>query len=174
MADLLTTETGTGGEPSTNASAPADHLRTTLHEEAVELLLASDARIKRNGFWADARALWNELCEVHGDYSEDFPKFDWKPDAYMIDRERCRLVVYEVEDRWPLTRRKRGEMGAFWGVWDDMEFDGGWKPVFLIVNRFGVITHGLQGCDLLTEGIMQDAYDARHPPKNNRYRQKFG
>jgi hypothetical protein len=145
----------------------------SLHEAAIETLLASDARIKRNGFWADARALWNELCEAHGDYSEGFPKFDWKPDAYMIDRDRCRLVVYEVEDRWPLTRRKRSEMGQFWGVWDDMEFDGGWKPVFLIVNRFGVITHGLQGCDLLTEGIMQDAHDLRFPPKNNRYRQKF-
>lgn len=145
----------------------------SLHEYALRELMADDPRIKRRGFWADARALWNELCETEGDRGE-FPKFAWIPDAHMVDRERCRLVIYEVEDRWPLTRKKRAAMGDFWMVWDSMDFEGGWKPIFLVVNRFGTITHGLQGCDLFIEGVMQDAYDRRHPPKVNRYREKFG
>lgn len=148
---------------------------TSLHDQAIQILLASDSRINPFGFWADARALWDELC-VAGEYgaSDAFPKMHWLPDAHMVDRERCRLVVYEVEDRWPLPRSKRAQMGDFWGAWEDMDFDGGWKPVFLIVNRFGVVTHGLQGADLLTEGIMQAAHDEKHPPKVNRYRRKFG
>ncbi len=145
----------------------------SLHEQAIDRLLASDTRLKRVGFWGDARALWDELIAEHGDHDDGFPKMHWLPDAFMIDRTKKRLVIYEVEDRWPLTRRKRAEFGNFWGVWDDMEFDG-WLPCFIIVNRFGVPTHGLQGCDLLTEAIMQAAYDDKHPPKNNRYRQKFG
>ena len=133
----------------------------SLHETAVQMILDSDPGIKRKGFWADARALWDELTIPNEDFGEPFPKMRWIPDAHMIDRERCRLVLYEVEDRWPLTREKRAAMGEFWGVWDSMGFEGGWKPVYMITNRFGAITHGLQGCDLLVEGILQDAHDRR-------------
>lgn len=159
----LTTETEVKTEP-------------TLHEQALQSILERFPTAKRRGFWADARALWDELFKANdgsaGD--PDFPKMHWIPDAHMIDHDRRKLVIFEVEDRWAIPRYKRAEMGEFWEVWEWMSFEGDWLPEFHIVNRFGAITHQLEGSDLFVEAMMQAAYDKRHPPKVNRYRRKFG
>ncbi len=142
----------------------------SLHERAIDSLLERDARIKRRGFWADARALWDELLVVSDaeehDAGVEFPKLGFLPDAHLIDRDRRKLVLFEVEDRNPLSRNKRALLGDFWEYWEWMDFEGEWLPEFHMVNRFGAITHQLHGSDLFIEGVMQDAHDSKQRERN--------
>lgn len=132
----------------------------TLHEQAIETLLADNPLMRRNGFWAAARELWNRLVVEYEEYAEAFPKMDWLPDAYCVDPESRSLSIFEVVHSHPLSASKRRQIGDFWFEWDCMDF-GPWMPRLFIVNRFAAITHEMDMSDFLIEGLLQDAHDKR-------------
>lgn len=105
----------------------------SLHERLIRDLLASDERICRNGFWRAVAALATELDE---EITATRQHFGFLPDAYVLDRQECEIVIYEVEVRGTLSPDKLTLLGRFWDWWDASgEHD--WLPRLILVNRFG-------------------------------------
>jgi len=102
-------------------------------------LQAADERISLVGFASSMRSL---LTELEGDseyigliWSESRPRF--VPDAFLIDRKKSQVVIYEIEDTHPLTIEKLERLFAFYW-WLDAHY---WILRVLITNRYGEVTN---------------------------------
>lgn len=105
----------------------------SLHERLIRGLLDGNPNVCRNGFWEAVSKLAAELGE---DGPLDRARYGFLPDAYLIDRENCEIVLYEVEVTGRLTDCKLRNLGNFWAWWDGSgEHD--WLPRLILVDRFG-------------------------------------
>lgn len=103
------------------------------HEQLIRDLVTSDTRMCRNGFWRAVTALAEELGE-EGVFNR--VTFGFLPDAYLIDRDECEILMFEVEHYGRLSEAKLRDLGAFWDWWDGSgEHD--WLPRLFLVDRFG-------------------------------------
>ncbi|GAA4015434.1 hypothetical protein GCM10022280_12720 [Sphingomonas swuensis] len=108
----------------------------TRHEAAIKRLVESDSRMCRNGFKRVVRDLWDEL----GGDPDEMETLSFLPDAFLVDRERRELLLYEVEDTSALKPAKKALYGAFWFAWDSEDLHD-WLPRLFVCSTTGRVSY---------------------------------
>lgn len=105
----------------------------SMHELAIRMLVRRDERVCRNGFAQAMHALGRELDDEYE--FEPMPVGDFRPDAFLVDRQAQEVVLYEVEDTHALTPVKLDAIVFLW-LWFDSD-GSDWILRLFPVDRYG-------------------------------------
>lgn len=127
-----------------------------IHELAVQKVLED---------WpaAKTRRLMREIRAAVPNYAEEDFKFHLGaiPDAFLIDRDRKTVVLFEVEDSHPVSEQKMDIYVDLWWVLDWNE----WDLVLVTLDRWGNYLTEFNLASYVAKKLVLDA--KRNPQKRS-------